>query len=125
MKRAVLALIMVSVLSVPACHSNVGPVIGQTVIDCVSADRAKIDALLGEFKPLLTTDAMSWPDVYQRAKEAGTAVGGCFLAELVQSYLGGKMAPATGDGWTARQTLEDFRAKEAGNATFRTANGDL
>jgi hypothetical protein len=102
-----------------------GPVIGGAVVDCVSADRTKIDSLLAEFTPLLTGGSMDWSMVYQRAKQAGTSIGGCFLAELVQSYLGGKMAPATGDGWAARQTLEDFRAKEADGATFKTQYGNL
>lgn len=124
MKRIILALALIPFLSACPGHGP-GPVIGETIIDCLAADRDKIDALLAEFKPLLTTGEMDWSVVYQRAKHAGKSIGGCFLAELVQYYLGGKMAPATGDGWVARQTLEDFRVKEAGNATFRTAYGDL
>lgn len=125
MKRAFLALLIVLPVMSGCPGTGPGPVIGGAIVDCVSADRAQINSLLGEFQPLLGTGSMDWPAVYQRAKTAGTTIGGCFVAELVQHYLGGKMAPATGDGVAARQTLEDFRAKEAGNATFRTSYGDL
>jgi hypothetical protein len=123
MNRIIAALLVVAL---GACSGNgPGPVIGGVTIDCITADRAKIDALLSEFKPLLTGGQMDWSVAYQRAKQAGTSIGGCFMAELVQYYLGGRMAPATGDGWTARQSFEQFRTDEAGGATYHTAYGDL
>lgn len=123
MKRAIIAFVVASLVS--GCGPGPGPVIGGIVVDCVTAERSQIDSLLAEFTPLLTGGHMDWPMAYQRAKQAGTTVGGCFLAELVQTYLGGKMAPATGDSWTARQTFENFRSNEANNATFKTTYGNL
>ena len=108
-----------------SCNHGPVPVIGQAVIDCTTADRAKIDEMLAEFKPLLTSGQMDWSALYARAKSAGSTIGGCVLAELTQYYLGNRLAPSNSDGWQMRGLLEDFRANEANGATFKTADGDL
>lgn len=92
----------------------------QTAINCLGVNRPQIASLLVELSPLVSGNKPDWPSVYQRAKTAGTSIGGCVLAELVQNYLGGTRAPEPGDGWTAHETLERFRAQEANNATFKT-----
>lgn len=109
----------------------VGPVIGSAVVDCVSADRTKIDSLLGEFKPLLTEGRVEWSAVYQRAKQAGKSIGGCFLGELVNFYLGGIRLASTGEPpthdatWEARRVFEKFRTEELNGATLKTSSGNL
>lgn len=102
-----------------------GPVIADTVIDCLGDNRPQINALLLELTPLLALTSPDWSAVYQRAKHAGKAVGGCALAELVQRYLGGRTAVPDSESWRAHDALERFRAAEAGGATFRTAAGNL
>lgn len=101
------------------------PVVADAVIDCTSANRPKIDALLGELAPLVFLQAPDWSSVYQRAKQAGRDVGGCVIAELVQRYLGGRRAVPENQSWQAHETLERFRAEEAGGASFKTAHGNL
>jgi hypothetical protein len=97
-----------------------GPVIGGAVINCLGESRPQIDAILTELSPLLTTGRPDWSAIYQRAKGAGTSIGGCVIAELVQSYLGGTRAPEATEGWNAHEALEKFRREEAGGATFKT-----
>ena len=102
------------------------PVVVNAVIDCTIQNQDQIAALLAEFRPLISGQSPDWSAVYQRAKEAGKAIGGCALATLVQDYLGNRSAPPSqADGWTANNMLERFRREEAGNATFHTAAGDL
>lgn len=115
MKRA--ALVAVALLAACPADPN-GP--KHVAIDCLGANRPQIVMLLAELSPLVSGNRPDWPAVYQRAKTAGTSIGGCVLAELVQSYLGGTRAPEASDGWTAHETLERFRATEANNATFKT-----
>lgn len=116
---AVLGLAAAPVVSSGCGPQGPGPVIGQLTVDCLGTARPQIDALLGEFKGLLTGGGFDWSAVYQRAKQAGKVVGGCALAELVQFYLGGTRSIEEGDGWKAHSTLEQFRTTEAGGATFK------
>ncbi len=118
------ALLFVAVLghTQVACKAN-GPVIGAVSIDCTVDHAADIANVLDALKSALSGGG--WSAVYTRAKQAGTDIGGCALAELVQDYLGGKAAPAKGEGQTARATLEKFRSEEAGGATFITPAGAL
>jgi hypothetical protein len=103
-----------------------GPVVVNAVIDCTAQNQDQIKSLIAEFRPLITGDSPDWSAVYQRAKNAGKAIGGCALAELVQDYLGNRNAPPPrADSWNALRALEEFRAKEAGGATFHTTLGDL
>lgn len=102
------------------------PVVVNAIVDCTLQNQSQITALIGEFKTLLVGQLPDWKAIYQRAKNAGKAIGGCALAELVQDYLGNKSAPPPqADSWNAFQTLERFRREEAGNATFKTAKGDM
>lgn len=72
-----------------------------------------------------TTTGYDWSCVESRAIAKGEQVGGCAIAELVQTILGGTKATPVSDSWLARAALEDFRARAAGGATFRTPRGDL
>lgn len=106
-------------LTLSACGPNgPGPVIGQSVIDCLGSNRPQIDSLLGEFKPLLLGGGMNWDTAYQRGKQAGLDVGGCFISELVNFYFskGFRAAP---DAQKANDTLEKIR-HDNGGASFRT-----
>lgn len=102
------------------------PVVVNAVIDCTIQNQGQIGALVAEFTTLLSGQLPDWAAIYQRAKNAGKAIGGCALAQVVQSYLGNRSAPPPqADSWNAFNTLERFRREEAGNATFHTAAGDL
>lgn len=104
--------------------SPIGPIVAA-VIECGTENQGSINSLIGEFKTLLKGKLPDWSAIYAKAKNAGKAIGGCALATLVQNYLGNRAAPPdTADSWTASNTLERFRREEAGNATFRTAQGD-
>jgi len=100
---------------------------GNAVIDCVAADRAKIEATIIELGTKTKPDgSRDWSAIAADAIANGVEIGGCALAEFVQSYL----APATGvkapsDSLEARQTLEQFRTTKAGGATFKTRLGAL
>lgn len=124
---AVTMLLIVAGLCVaPGC----GPISPKpavaAAIDCVSAERERVDALLNEFVPLVMGGSANWSVIYQRAKQAGASIGGCFLGELVNAYLGGRRAPESVDeSWTARLTLEKFRQEELRGATLHTKQGDL
>lgn len=108
-----------------ACNPNgPGPVVVNSVIDCTGSNAGAVATLFADFKSKLTGGS-SWAQIEADAKTAGMAVGGCALALLVQDYLGGKGAPATGDSNAARQALEDFRAHVAGGASFKTTQGSL
>ena len=107
---------------VPAKHA------GKAIIDCITADRARIEALIASFQPVLAGDRPDWGSIEAQAVTAGQAIGGCALAETVQAYLAppvGRRAPSGDSGRSARGALEDFRAVHAGGATFRTSVGNL
>ncbi len=97
----------------------VGPAL-NAVVDCLGANRPKIDTLINEFKgPVLGGGSISWPDVKLRATQAGKDVGGCFIMELTQWFLSGTRAtPDTAK--EAHDTAEAFRNEVAGGATFKT-----
>lgn len=95
---------------------------GTAIVDCTKANQASIEALILEFRSLLAGQAPDWAAVEARAISAGETIGGCALAELIS----GSARPATARSVDpGRATLEDFRARVAGGATFRTARGDL
>jgi hypothetical protein len=103
-----------------------GPVVINAIVDCTLENQSQIAQLINEFKTLLSGQLPDWAAIYQRAKNAGKAIGGCALAELVQDYLGNRASPPPqADSWNANNALERFRREEAGNATFHTAKGDL
>lgn len=97
-----------------------GPIqpITDSVIDCLGDNRPQIDALLKEFKPLITADKMSWPAVRTRAKQAGLDIGACVVMELTQWYLSGSRGADD-----AEQLYEDtvqFRTDFMKGAKVRT-----
>lgn len=114
-------------ITVSACGGRPIP-IAHTVIDCINENHDAKDKLEAELMPLIVGVKPDWSAVGDKALDAGVKVGGCVLAELVQRYLAppaGRMAPAVDEGHAARDALEQFRAKHASGATFRTAAGDL
>lgn len=127
MKRILLLVVFTMGLgSTQVACPGPGPVITNAIIDCTLENQTQIAQLIGEFRPLLSGDKPDWAAIYQRAKNAGKAIGGCALAELVQDYLGNRASPPPqADSWNAYNALERFRREEASNATFRTAKGDL
>jgi hypothetical protein len=129
MKRIFLVVLFAIGLGVtqPSCPGpGPGPIVIGAVVDCTLQNRDQITSLVAEFTTLLNGQMPDWSAIYQRAKNAGKAIGGCALAEVVQSYLGNRTAPPPqADSWNAFNTLERFRREEAGNATFHTSKGDL
>jgi hypothetical protein len=98
--------------------SPVGPVLNAAV-DCLGANRARIDTLVNEFKgPILGGGAVSWPDVKVRATQAGKSVGGCFIMELTQWFLSGTRAVP--DATLAHDTAEEFRRTVGEGAVYMT-----
>lgn len=98
------------------------------VVECTLADQGKIAALVAQLLPLLQGGTPDWATLERDAIAAGETIGGCALAQVIQGYLGpkaGVRAPDPLSGQLARATLEDFRARYAGGATFRTQAGDL
>lgn len=103
----------------------------RVIIDCAKAEADKIDVLLTSMRTLLT-GSPDWAGIEARAIDAGEAIGGCALAELVQEYVAPTppAVPSTArmastEARAARATFEDFRARVAGGATYRTKHGDL
>lgn len=111
----------------PATGCGTAKNAGNAVIDCLAADRAKIGATIIDLGTKTKPDGShDWAAVAADAIANGAEIGGCALAEFVQSYL----APASGvkapsDSIEARQTLEQFRTTKAGGATFKTRFGAL
>jgi len=128
MKRIVLFCLFAFGLGVtqPACPGPGPNPIVNAVIDCTLQNQTTLGQLVGEFRTILSGQMPDWSAIYQRAKNAGKAIGGCALATIVQEYLGNRSAPPPqADGWAASNTLERFRREEAANATFHTAKGDM
>ncbi|HEX3763178.1 MAG TPA: hypothetical protein VHW23_31005 [Kofleriaceae bacterium] len=100
---------------------------GNAVVDCLAADRTKIDALIADFETKTRSDGTrDWGAIEADALSAGVTIGGCALAELVETILQPAARAATSsDGAAARQTFEHFRSTEAGNATYKTRLGTL
>lgn len=98
----------------------------NAVIDCTRQDQGQITSLIAELLPLAYLERPNWQSIGDKAVAAGVSIGGCALAELVDLYLGNRKITQSDEAtWCAYQTLEDFRARVAGGATFRTARGDL
>lgn len=116
-------------LAVSAGATGCAPVrtAGNAVIDCLAADRAKIDATLADLGARTRPDgSRDWSAIEADALAAGVVIGGCALAELVAPLLApAQHAAAASDDLAARQTFEHFRSMQAGNATFKTRLGTL
>ena len=112
--------------SAPGCGA---PKAASTaIVDCLAADASKIDALIVDLRSKTKPDgSRDWAAISADAVASGVVIGGCALAEFVESYLAPTRAMlasnAPADGLQARQTLEHFRATEAGGATFKTRLG--
>ena len=122
---------MRNLIPVLACLSLACPAAehaGKIVIDCVNAERSRIESLIASFAPVLAGERPDWGSIEAQAIAAGQTIGGCALAETVQAYLTppvGRAAPSGDSGRAARGALEDFRVRHAANATFHTGAGDL
>ncbi len=128
MRRGLPLLIALSIAfaGCPCKAPPVGPAIGA-VIDCLSQDKTRIDAVTAELQPLLALESPNWEMFEAKAKAAGINIGGCVAAELINRYLApapGNAAPAPEAGEAARATMERLRAS-FGGATFKTAQGTL
>ena len=91
MKRFfVVCAIAIGLSGTAACPSGPNPIptIADSIIDCTIQNRSLIGSLIEEFKVLIYGKSPEWSIVYQRAKNAGKAIGGCALAEVVNDYLG-------------------------------------
>lgn len=122
-----LLVLLLSLLVVtPGCKPYLPPDVGP-FIDCINADRPAIDAMIAGFWPA-DGSAPDWGRIKDQAITAGVSIGGCALAEFVQRYLApapGTAAPPPELALQAKDTLEQYRNKYAGNASFRTKAGDL
>lgn len=128
MKRIILFVLFACGLGVtqPSCPGPGPNPVTHAIIDCTLQNQDQIASLIAEFKVILTGQSPDWAIIYQRAKNAGKAIGGCALAQVVQDYLGNRGAPPTQQGSAiASDTLERFRKEEAGGAAFHTTAGDL
>lgn len=117
-------LVALIAVSLPACPNPPKPV--QIVIDCTKQSHESIEALVAQFAPLLIGNSPDWGTVESKALDAGETIGGCALAEFVNTYLTRRGATVTAEAtWQAHDTLEHFRTAHANGATFHTAAGDL
>jgi hypothetical protein len=113
-----------TLVTAAGCGSVKNP--GNTVIDCLAADRAKIDTLIADLATKTRADgSRDWSAIETDAISAGVTIGGCALAEFIGSLLQPQHVEAASDEALARQTLEHFRSTQAGNATFKTRLGTL
>lgn len=114
--------------SAPGCGA---PKAASTaIVDCLAADATQIDALVADLSSKTNTDgSRDWAAISADAVASGGVIGGCALAEFVELYLAPTRAMVApnrpADGLQARQTLEHFRATQAGGATFKTRLGSL
>lgn len=119
------ALTLVTAAGATGCGSVKNP--GSTVIDCLAADRAKIDTLIADLAGKTRSDGTrDWGAIESDAVSAGVTIGGCALAEFIQTLVQpAQKIQASSDDTTARQTFEHFRSTQAPNATFKTRLGTL
>jgi len=118
----VLALVVLGVGTLPSCGAAQRA--GTAAIDCVAADRAKIDALIVDLATKTKPDGTrDWAAIEAEAIADGLVIGGCALAEFVTSYLpSSALSARTGTDPAAQATLERVRARFDG-ARWRTAAG--
>lgn len=117
-------------LSAASTGCRLEQVAQHAIVDCTKANEGELKATADALWDALAHGA-SWSVVEDKAIGAGVTIGGCALALTVQRYgdQGAQsftgQSVATGAREDAHRALEDFRAKHAGGATFRTAGGDL
>jgi hypothetical protein len=118
------AFTLVTAAGAIGCGSARNP--GNTVIDCLAEDRARIDTLIADLATRTRSDGTrDWSAIETDAISAGVTIGGCALAEFIESLLQPQHVEASSDDTQARQTFEHFRSTQAGNATFKTRLGTL
>lgn len=119
------AFTLVTAAGAIGCGSARNP--GNAVIDCLAADRAKLDTLISDLGTRTRPDGTrDWSAIEADALSAGVVIGGCALAEFIETILKpSQPVQAASDDLVAHQTFEDFRSTRAGNATFKTRLGTL
>ena len=102
-------------------------VAGHAIIDCLVADRIKIDALITDLGTKTKPDgSRDWSAIEADALANGIEIGGCAIAEFVETYLApAPTVKAPSDSVEARQALEHVRATQAGSPSFKTRLGTL
>jgi hypothetical protein len=100
---------------------------GNTVIDCLAADHAKIDAVIADLGTRTRPDGTrDWSAIETDAISAGVVIGWCALAEFIETVLQpSQHVQAASADTQARPTFEHFRSTQAGNAAFKTRLGTL
>lgn len=130
----ILSCAVAGVLVTQACSGSKSP--GAAVIDCTGGNApgivTNVLATLEQWnKPepdgCRTATGWNWGCVEHAAIAKGEQIGGCAIAELVNSFLQaqGPKATPVAEGWRAREALEQARAHWGGNVVWRTAKGEL
>lgn len=116
---AIVVTIVGVIFLLPACPVP-GPVQPplNAVIDCLGQNRTQIDAVVNEFKPLISGGQVSWSDVADKGKTLGKEVGTCFVMEMADWFLGSFRSSEQAE--IAYTTAEKFRSEVAGGATVQT-----
>lgn len=117
-----IALIACLSISLGACnffHSS-----EQAIVDCTKQDMPKLQALESTLLGLLAGNPLNWDTVVSQAEAAGVEIGGCAIADMVNTLLSSKKAMSVGDSNAANNALKKIRAKNNG-ASFRFGKGDL
>lgn len=130
---AVSALLIILGTACTACPGTAptGGSVTNAVVDCAHGGidvQDKIDGLIAEMAKFLVGGSPDWTHVEALAVIGGIQVGGCALAQVVDDWITKKSlhdGDAVAQTRLARSTLEDYRTKHAGGASFRTAHGDL
>lgn len=106
--------------------------VGAAVVDCFAQGRPILDRVEEEVLKFGVIAASSDPDRWNKiellAANEGISVGGCAFAHVVNEWLTRKTLgtpDAVADTHVARATFEEYRAKYASGATFRTSRGDM
>lgn len=99
-------------LALTACGGWRPSVKPATVIDCALQDRGQLESLAARLVPLAYGDSPDWISVERQAENAGVAVGGCVLSDLVNQWL--SRARGVEQSHNAWDTLEHFRFVHGG-----------
>lgn len=95
---------------------------GQSVTDKIEAVAAEMGAIV------LSADPDKWSKIEVIAINDGLTIGGCAISRVVNDWITKKSLgspTAARETQLAHATMEDYRAKYANHASFRTKNGDM
>jgi len=95
---------------------------GQDILSRIEAEAIKLGAIA------FGGDIDKWNKIEVAAINDGLVVGGCAVAQVVNDWITKKSLVGSAnvaDVHDAKKMFEDYRAKFAGNSTFRTKVGDL